>query len=98
LGCLVPDVEVALAATPDCHLAIGIPQNGGGVGFDVALVHRRRAEFSLYHQIGFLESFIQISQFEKEVVGDIAGFTAVIVGPQPTGTDVDVRHVGQPLV
>ena len=72
---------MTLAAAPDGHLAVGVPQNGGGVGFDVTLVHRRGAEFSLHNQIGFLEPFVQVTQLEEEVVGHVSRFAVVILGP-----------------
>ena len=98
VGRLVPDVEVPLAAAPDGNVAVGGPQRRGGMGFDVALMHRLGAELPLHNDVGFREPLIDIASLKEEVVGDVGTLAGVVVRPEASRPHVRVGSVGQPLV
>ena len=64
--------ERALRAAPDQHAAIVVPQRGGGVRLDVALVDRGGVEFALDDHVGFGEALLDIAHAIAEVLGDVA--------------------------
>ena len=63
-------------------LPSGPPVGGGGVGLDVALVHRGGAVLSLDHDVGLPEPGLQVAFLEHESVGHVAGLLGVFFGAQ----------------
>ena len=98
VGRLVPNVEMSLAAAPDSNAVVGGPQRRGGMGFDVALMHRLGTELPLYNDVGFREALLDIAGLEEEVVGDVGALAGVVLRPKAAGSHVGVGRVGKPLM
>ena len=69
---------MSLATAPYGQLAVFSPHGGRRVGLDVALVNRGGAEISFDNYIRLFESFVDVTQFEEEVIGDVSAFHGVI--------------------
>ena len=72
LADLVADAEVALGAAVDFEGAVGAPEGGGVVGFDVALVDGGGAEVAFHDQVGGGEAGVDVAFFQDDVLGDVA--------------------------
>ena len=63
----------------------GVPAGGGGVGLDVALVHRAGRELALDDDIGLGEALFEVAPLELEMAGDVAVHTGVIATGETLG-------------
>ena len=65
--------ESALRAGPEVELAVAVPESGGVVRLDVALMHRGGGEFALDDHIGLSKPLGRIALFIGKMGGDVAG-------------------------
>ena len=72
LGHRIAYCEGALGTGPDGQFTVGIPQGGGVLRLDVALVNGAGPEGSFDDDIGLGKAFFQVSHFVPEMGGDIA--------------------------
>ena len=93
---MVAQGEVALAAGPDGHRAVGAPLRRGRVRFDVALVHRAGVKLPLHDDIRLGEPGVGVAQPELEAVGYVA-WLAFRVAPSAL-PQVGVGQRDQPVV
>ena len=78
-------MNAPLGAGPDGQVAVRVPEGGGVLRFDVALVHRSSVEFAFDHVIGLREALVHVALFVAEPIGDVAvlvGFFAELGGGQ----------------
>ncbi len=63
--------ELSLAAAPDRRHAVFGDTRDAGVRFDIALVHRLGIELVLDDDVGRIEAFIEVAQFEFGAFSDV---------------------------
>ena len=79
----IPCGECALGAGPHGQVAVGVPQGGGVVRLDVALVDGSGAERALHDNVGFLEPLVYVPLLVPQVRSDVAGLVGAL--PQLRG-------------
>ena len=97
-ACEVPNLKMALAAAPNGQFSVFAPHRGGGVGFDITLMHGGGPVLPFHYDVCFFEPFFSVAQLKDEMVGDIRSFPRIIIVAQSTGTDIHILRVGQAFV
>ena len=84
-GTYAIDREGALGAGPDLDMVIFAPEGGGGVGFDIPLMHHRRYKFTFDDDIRFSKALGQVAAAMLKMgrdIGRLVSFFAHFIGEQ----------------
>ena len=105
----IPNLERTLGGSPDVNVVVIFPDGSGSLGFDVALMDHRRAEFPLHNYIGRGKTSGQVAPFVAQQGGQIGGLVTLFAhrsgaqtgqqnGCARLGRFVGIQHRGQQFI